>query len=578
MKKLITTLSVCCLFGATVQGQLTTKWSALYTGPGGVAVPKLGRGIVLSPDGTCFALVRSKANNKSSFCVVKYNAAGALLSEVTNGVGSQDEPMAITLSTNSSVWVAGYAHNDTAKETAIVRSYSNSLSLASQYSIVQTYSERYYCLAPDGSGGVYAGGLTSPNSATVLGVVTHFSQSGTVLWRREIGASNARSEVRSLAIAVDGSVFGVGYTQPLPSNRDALVAKLSPAGDLLWLRTFDGGHGPDQFLGCANVGNGPVAVGQTMNGSGNSDGCAIKYGSDGTALWVAQYSGPEEAPDGFNSVSYQPGLGFALGGWTGSADSGEDFLAVKLSEAGSQVWARTASSAGNACDHAERVFLDTAGNLFELGTGDGGSAGLDFMAVRWASDGLECSRNLWDSGNADDDLGSAAWDGVNRFFMTGLAGTENGTVSMDDSQVVPDTAVLVKGLLVSGPITNVRLRDGVSAVVRGRPSVIVECSGVLPLSQVASLSLRLTGHTNIREIVQIAEMYDVVLGQFVQVGSSSMTTTDVTRTFSLSSPNRFVDQSTGRLRLRVTWYPFATRRFPSGWQLSSNEIGWTYAR
>jgi uncharacterized protein (TIGR03437 family) len=146
-------------------------------------------------------------------------------------------------------------------------------------------------IAIDASGNAYVAGFTQSNDFPVLnaaqptygggfrnGCVFKVSPTGRLIYSTYIGGNN-EDNLNSIAVDATGSAFVTGYTysgdfpiknalQPTMTGRpDAIVAKLSPAGNQFLFSTFLGGANPDYGRSVAVAPNGSIWVG----GSTQSD-------------------------------------------------------------------------------------------------------------------------------------------------------------------------------------------------------------------------------------------------------------------------------------------------------------------
>ena len=193
-------------------------------------------------------------------------------------------------------------------------------------------------VAADAQGGLYLVGRTAVSADTFL---TRYAPDGPPLWCNRInGMLNSSPGIppsvpREVSVAVDpsGNVIVVGFSVS-PSVLE--TRKYSPAGQLLWGRTYSAGDGIFAPIGGVVVGtSGAVYVsGNVVNppsGYGDSQ-LVVKYSATGAFQWSRNIN--------------------AIAGWGLSIDAsenvyvGRDYL-IKLNSAGTIQWAvqRTSGSA-----------------------------------------------------------------------------------------------------------------------------------------------------------------------------------------------------------------------------------------
>ena len=170
--------------------------------------------------------------------------------------------------------------------------------------------------------------------------VVKVSGSGSLVWQKTYGDSASDDAARS--IFRDSDYFYVaGYTnEKAEQDYDFLLLKLDATGTLVWKHTY-GGAQSDKAYAIAKASDGYVLVGDTHSkGNGDSDGWAIKVGSDGNVEWDAAFGGKDF--DQATSVANSADGGFLVGGFTFSfGNCKRDFWLTKLDGSGREVWSCT---------------------------------------------------------------------------------------------------------------------------------------------------------------------------------------------------------------------------------------------
>ena len=176
-------------------------------------------------------------------------------------------------------------------------------------------------IAVDPSGGVYVSGYTSgsvdgaPNRGGRDVFVVKFDGAGNKLWSRQLGTEH-HDFVNSLAADPDGGVYVAGG-EDHPELRfgqfgDALLARYSFAGALMWVRLLDGGHFDDAWDVAADQ-NVIQLVGRTSRGTtgeltegtqGPSDAFLAQLSRSGELLSARLLGGPSH--DGASGVALGP--------------------------------------------------------------------------------------------------------------------------------------------------------------------------------------------------------------------------------------------------------------------------------
>jgi hypothetical protein len=301
------------------------------------------------------------------------------------------------------------------------------------------HSDYLRAAAPDGSGGIYAGGDTfggfgGPNSGSTDAWLARYDNSGNRLWVRQLGtfASDA-----VLAIAPDGAggAYAGGDTQgslggPNAGNDDAWLAHFDSSGNQLWIRQL-GTIAAEAAYAVASDGLGGVYLagetGANLGGpnAGLSDAWLAHYDSAGNQLWIRQFGTSLDddsylaAPDGSGGVFVG---GRTQGSLGGPNAGGSDFWLARYDVAGNQLWILQLGTSSD--DYAYRnAAPDGSGGVyvggFTLGRLGGPNAGgFDAWFARYDGAGnLLWIRQLGTSSN--DEAYAAAPDGSGGVYVGG---------------------------------------------------------------------------------------------------------------------------------------------------------------
>ena len=126
----------------------------------------------------------------------------------------------------------------------------------------------------------------------------HASQSvPSLLWTKTYN-SGGQDLLSGLALDVYGNSFAVG-TSIVGSPRLVLVMKWDTAGNLIWSKTFDAGHGNNWGKGVAADAAGNAYVAAYGSNGMNQDLYLVKYSASGAVVWQSSYdSGREDLASG----------------------------------------------------------------------------------------------------------------------------------------------------------------------------------------------------------------------------------------------------------------------------------------
>ena len=309
--------------------------------------------------------------------------------------------------------------------------------------------------------------ITSAGSNDVF--VAKYDNNGTLLWVRQAGGIGD-DEASSVAIDATGNCFVTGWFANTANfgatnlvsagGWDIFVAKLSPSGDLQWVRQIGGTYTWDWSWSVAADSSGNCYVagkyGNTasfgptnLTSTGGQDAFVAKYDGDGTLLWVRSGGGSTGDDIGVSVTTDADGACYAAGIYVGTAtfsgttlqSAGDwDNYLVKYKADGTMEWIRSAGGGGY--DHVWAVAVDSTGGLIMAGYFSGtnvftqatiGSAGdYDIFLAKYTSDGvLEWVQSA--GGAGPDILTDLAIDTMGNCYVGGWI---NGTTVMESKTLI----------------------------------------------------------------------------------------------------------------------------------------------
>ncbi len=298
-------------------------------------------------------------------------------------------------------------------------------------------------LAPDGTGGVFAGGETLGSlggpyaGGAYVGDawVARFDAGGQPAWIRQFGTS-ADEGARALAPDGTGGVYAAGDTAgslagPIMGFSDAWLARYDGSGNRLWLRQL-GSATSDSAEGLASDGAGGAFVaGGAQGGLGgpnpgsNWDAWVARYDGAGSQVWVRQLG--VSAGDGCQAAAPDGAGGVYVGGYTEGALGGPyaggwyDAWVARYDAGGTRVWTRQLGTSG--ADGVFGLAPDGAGGAYVTGWTDGSLGGphmgvWDIFLARYDGAGALLWVRQFGS-SAYDEPGGLAGDGAGGVYVTG---------------------------------------------------------------------------------------------------------------------------------------------------------------
>jgi uncharacterized delta-60 repeat protein len=194
----------------------------------------------------------------------------------------------------------------------------------------------------------------------------------------------------------------------------------------LWETEHNGtGDYTDRFVALASDGSGNTYLaGSTMNPDRNSDFLVIKTSADGSELWRVILNAPGNGPDNAKTIAVHNNTVYASG-YGNNISVGSDFYTVAINAStGDTLWTRLYNdSAFNQYDEANSIAIDNDGNIIVTGESDrdvSGAVNHDFLTVKYSPEGsLQWAVRFNDIGDATDRAAKVLTDNLGNIYIGG---------------------------------------------------------------------------------------------------------------------------------------------------------------
>ncbi|MEY2545839.1 MAG: hypothetical protein QOG48_956 [Verrucomicrobiota bacterium] len=225
------------------------------------------------------------------------------------------------------------------------------------------------------------------------------------------------------AIAVDSSenIYVTGSSEGSGTRRDFFTQKLNANGAVLWTARFDGtGSGEDipNAIVVDQFGN-VFVTGSSLGLGSGLDYLTVKYNSSGVFQWAVRFNGTGNREDIPYAMDVDPSGNIYVTGSSQSTNADRDSVTIKYNANGGQVWTFTWIGSGGE-DIARALKIDMSGNVYVAGSSTGNGSGLDYILLKFNTNGaLQWWRSYNGPANGDDVPAALAFDPAGKVYVTG---------------------------------------------------------------------------------------------------------------------------------------------------------------
>lgn len=257
-----------------------------------------------------------------------------------------------------------------------------------------------------------------------------YDAAGAVKWSARFDGSASNDDIPN-AIVVDnfGNVYVTGSATSLGSGLDYATLKYNSNGVLQWTAIFNGSANREDIPYAIDVDrSGNVYVtGSSQSSAGDRDFVTIKYNANGVQQWVAPWNGGF-GEDIARALKVDADGNVYITGSSRGNSSGLDFVTIKYNTNGSVQWLRTYNGPANGDDTPSALALDSAGNVYLTGSSLGQTTGSDYATLGYRTNGVLNWVMRYDGpGHSSDRPSDLAVDGARNVYVTGSSLGSNGT-------------------------------------------------------------------------------------------------------------------------------------------------------
>jgi len=253
---------------------------------------------------------------------------------------------------------------------------------------------------------------------------------GNAIWSAtEDGSSHKDAQGLAIAVSTRGDVYVTGYITASEGNTDIALYKYNSDGIIQWTKTVNGPAGTeDKAWGIVVDDIDNIYIGGYVTVSLNNTDCfTAKYNSEGTMLWSKTFAGGGGTTDKAWGIVVDTDRSIFITGETTDATLNTNYITIKYSAAGEQLWSAVYNGTGNGEDRASSIGIiknsDNSKSVVITGKSWGTEANYDYATVRYNStSGVQSQINRYSFTGASNDVAKdVAVSPTNKVFITGYS-------------------------------------------------------------------------------------------------------------------------------------------------------------
>ena len=390
-----------------------------------------------------------------TICYSSSTGSQSWIKSYTGAAGKDDTGNQLAIDNSGNVLVAGSSQDNISESDALALKYSSTgvENWSKLFAGIGDNTENVNAMTIDAAGNTYLAGYTySRNNLKDLCVIK-LSPIGDTLWVKKYnGSDNGNDEATDIKVDAGGNVYVTGFIKDSLTDFDIITFKMNPSGNFIWMSQYNNNtvNNEDKGFKLEIDGSGNVYVlGNTDSNPLfliNEDILLVKYSSSGVQQWVKQYNGIANLEDDPSDLCYLPSGKIVLTGITNNS-ANDDIVTIAYNTSGTQIWLKTFVGIGGGKDEPAEIEFDNNENLYIAGKTSNGLNN-DGVLIKYNSSGTQLWSSIYDN---------SAWNDKG----TCLDISANGTVYFSGiTESLLTSNIFIRSISSSGGINWTQIIDG----------------------------------------------------------------------------------------------------------------------
>lgn len=346
-------------------------------------------------DGDVFVTGHSSGKGTSlDAATIKYSSSGERLWVARyDGPAKRDDwAYDLKIDSRGGAVVGGYSFGPGTEHDYLLLRYSpaGKLQWFARYNSPLNRDDVSEALAIDQRDGVYLSGVDRVRDTAYDMTSVKFDENGKPVGQaRYAGPGQVFDAAEAIGVNSLGEVFVTGFGYSEKTGYDMVTIEYDTQGRERWVAKLDGpAHDIDKGLSLEPIPGGGVYVVGLSYGQGTGADClTVRYDKDGNQVWQKVFNGPGGGADIPRATALDEESNIVVAGYSRGVRTGRDYLLIKYSPKGQELWSARYNGPADLEDAATGVVVDIEGFIYVTGYSHGGETGFDYVTLKFNPEG-----------------------------------------------------------------------------------------------------------------------------------------------------------------------------------------------